>query len=236
MCSLISIETIHTNTHAHTYTCVCARARTHSAHTLSRAHTHTLSRVCAGHTHTLSLSLTHSLTHSLALSLCHDDRRQGRWQEMRAKCSVKSASRRVILSICPAWTKRSVCVPCMYALYVCLIYMPSTAWTKRSVCVPCVYALYVCLIRHGRRGVCVCVCVPCMYAIHEVCVCALLSGCVQLCVCVQTAIGKLVIAYNHRQASSCEISHARPYMMTWCQMMTNDAFLTCDGCLTYRHL
>ena len=193
MCSLVSIETIHTNTHAHTYTCVCVRAHTQRAHSLARTHTHSLSCVCRAHTHTLSL--THSLTYSLALSLCHDDRRQGRWQEMRAKCSVKSASRRVILSICPAWT-------------------------KRSVCVPCVYALYVCLIRHGRRGVCVCVCVPCMYAIHEVCVCALLSGCVQLCVCVQTAIGKLVIAYDYRQASYCVISHACPYMMT--DLVTND--------------
>ena len=174
MCSLISIETIHTNTHAHTYTCVCVR-------------THTLSLVCVPgtHTHSLSLSLTHSLTHSLALSLCHDDRRQGRWQQMRAKCSVKSASRRVILSICPAWTKRSVCVPCMYALYVCLIYMPSTAWTKRSVCVPCVYALYVCLLRHGRRGVCVCVCLVCMPYTRSVCVPYCLDVCNCVCVCRQ---------------------------------------------------
>ena len=89
---------------------------------------------------------------------------------------------------------------CMCALCVCLICMPYTAWTKRCVCV--------------------CVCVPCMYAIHEVCVCALLSGCVQLCVCVQTAIGKLVIAYDYRQASYCVISHARPYMMT--DLVTND--------------
>ena len=149
MCSLISIETMHTNTHAHTYTCVCAR-------------THTLSLVCVPGTHTHSLSLSLSLTHSLALSLCHDDRRQGRWQEMRAKCSVKSASRRVILSICPAWT-------------------------KRSVCVPCVYALYVCLIRHGRRGVCVCVCVclVCMPYTRSVCVPYCLDVCNCVCVCRQ---------------------------------------------------
>ena len=75
---------------------------------------------------------------------------------------------------------------------------------------PYMYALY-----GMDEEVCVCVCVPCMYAIHEVCVCALLSGCVQLCVCVQTAIGKLVIAYDYRQASYCVISHACPYMMTW---------------------
>jgi len=63
-----------------------------------------------------------------------------------------------------------MCMPYMYALYVCVIYACMYMYVYVCICMPYVYAIYVCLICMPYMCVCL-ICMPYMYALFVCLIC-----------------------------------------------------------------